>query len=289
MKVISFDVGIRNLAFCYFEIPDKKIKDYKELIKQIRIIKWDIINLSNDDKDLVCNQKNKNGKSCKSKGIFKFKSSHILCKKHAKNSNFIIPSKETNITYLKSKKKDDIIKTYKTLCGIDVINFSNKPNETKQYYLERIKECLNNKILEPTLEKKIKDISLIDVGIQIKKQLDSLFVQNIKNDIDVDLVLIENQISPIANRMKTVQGLITQYFIMRDVNNIVYLSSNNKLKLFIDKKTTYKERKNIGIEIMNNQILEYLENGKWTDIFNSHKKKDDLADSFLQSIYYLVK
>ena len=31
---------------------------------------------------------------------------------------------------------------------------------------------------------------------------------------DIDLILIENQISPIANRMNCLQGMIMQYFIM---------------------------------------------------------------------------
>ena len=54
-----------------------------------------------------------------------------------------------------------------------------------------------------------------------------------------------------------------------------------------NKKTTYAERKKAGIEITrkiitnNNLLLE------WLEIFNKHKKKDDLADSFLQGHWYL--
>jgi hypothetical protein len=51
--------------------------------------------------------------------------------------------------------------------------------------------------------------------------------------LGVDVVLIENQISPIAKRMKDVQVLLTQYFIMKsDETVIIYVSSSNKLKLF---------------------------------------------------------
>ena len=32
---------------------------------------------------------------------------------------------------------------------------------------------------------------------------------------DITHIIIENQISPIATRMKTIQGLLTQYFIMK--------------------------------------------------------------------------
>ena len=60
-----------------------------------------------------------------------------------------------------------------------------------------------------------------------------------------------------------------------------------KLKDFISKKTTYNERKKIGIEITLQKIheLSYLTN--WESHFIKHKKKDDLADCFLQGLWYL--
>ena len=48
------------------------------------------------------------------------------------------------------------------------------------------------------------------MGINLKK-MDELY-----KDDDIDTVIIENQISPIANRMKTLQGMIAQYFIMKE-------------------------------------------------------------------------
>ena len=66
-----------------------------------------------------------------------------------------------------------------------------------------------------------KDVNLITIGRNLKKKFDSLL-----NGYNLDIVLIENQISPIANRMKTLQGMISQYFIMKDVKNIeFYISS----------------------------------------------------------------
>ena len=50
---------------------------------------------------------------------------------------------------------------------------------------------------------------------------------------DITHVVIENQLSPIANRMKTIQGMLAQYFIMIDENiDIQFISSSNKLKQF---------------------------------------------------------
>ena len=53
---------------------------------------------------------------------------------------------------------------------------------------------------------------LVEIGWNMKKHLDKIKDCTMKN---IKYVLIENQISPIANRMKTIQGMLAQYFIMR--------------------------------------------------------------------------
>ena len=63
----------------------------------------------------------------------------------------------------------------------------------------------------------------------------------------IDVVLIENQIGKIAIRMKSLQGMIAQYFIQKNIPTIEFISSKNKL-YFIKYKTTYKERKQLGID-----------------------------------------
>ena len=67
--------------------------------------------------------------------------------------------------------------------------------------------------------------------------------------------------------MKTIQGMITQYFIMEHTTNIEFISSTNKLKLFTDKKTKtdYKERKKMGIEFCRNVIVNNIDNYNYKD------------------------
>ena len=82
-------------------------------------------------------------------------------------------------------------------------------------------------------------------------------------------------------RMKTLQGMIMQHFIEKDIPLVEEVSASNKLKEFLgNKKTTYAERKKASIkfteEILTNNY--YLNN--WKEVFYKHKKKDDLADSF---------
>ncbi len=52
MKVLSFDVGIKNLAYCLFDIKDKN--DYC-------IQDWGILHLCNEEKHECCG-KHKHGK-----------------------------------------------------------------------------------------------------------------------------------------------------------------------------------------------------------------------------------
>ena len=80
-----------------------------------------------------------------------------------------------------------------------------------------------------------------------------------------------------------------QHFIELSVPIIEEISAANKLKPFLSQgqKTTYNERKKIGIKITLQQLTSTSKIIKWMDFFQSHKKKDDLADSFLQGLWYL--
>ena len=137
--------------------------------------------------------------------------------------------------------------------------------------------------------KKIKEYFLLNIGINLKNHFDNNSA--IEN---VELILIENQIGPIANKMKTIQGMISQYFICKNKYNIELVSAINKLKPFIteenkEKNKDYQKRKKFGIEIMTNMINETDNFLMWKDYFLNNKKKDDLSDCFLQCYSYLIQ
>lgn len=291
MIIASFDVGIKNLALCLFEIHDnykdlvsdelnKKNSIYK-LLPYIKILKWDVINLSNDSIKQKCSCINKNGKKCNS--ISKFIKNNIYyCNKHAISSKYIIPNKDNNLSNIKNKKKDEVI----NFCKEKNIIIKNCENKNKFFYVNLIKKYFNDYTLDKIQTTNMNKLDMVTIGKNIRNKLNMIEIPN--------LILIENQIGNLANRMKTVQGLLTQYFIMNNIENIEFLSSSNKLKFFLNKneKTTYKDRKNLGISLIKNNILSKLNTTqqlKWTEHFNNHNKKDDLADSILQSLYYLVK
>jgi len=121
--------------------------------------------------------------------------------------------------------------------------------------------------------------NLIDLGKKLYEALE---------DIRYDFihVIIENQIGPNAIRMKSIQGMITMYFIGKGCD-ITYWNASNKLKPFTTAKLTYAERKKLSIQVTRALIDEHYSDT--LDYFNTHKKKDDLADCFLQMMDFLSK
>ena len=71
---------------------------------------------------------------------------------------------------------------------------------------------------------KCSNINLIDLGKGINLKFNEIF----KNK-NLDKIIIENQIGQNAIRMKCVQGMIAQWFIDNDFDNIDFISSSHKL------------------------------------------------------------
>ena len=144
---------------------------------------------------------------------------------------------------------------------------------------------IKSNVFENITSVKCTDYDIVSIGKTIKEKFDEQIESSDLNLDNIDIILIENQISTIANRMAIIQGMIAEYFLMKNKYNIKFISSANKLKLFIGpKKTTYNERKKLSIEITNNQLNKFT--NEWKDKFLKNKKRDDLADCFLQGLWY---
>ena len=87
--------------------------------------------------------------------------------------------------------------------------------------------------------------------------------------------------------MKTIQGMIAQYFIMTSLCEILFVSSMNKLKKYQCVNMSYKDRKAKSIEICNTILNENANISNMKTLFETHKKKDDLADAFMQGLWYI--
>lgn len=301
MKVISFDIGIKNMAYCV-------LSQTNEPDEPIIIHDWNVLSMIEQNNSITypCNYmmpgKNKKtpSKLCGKNAKYK-KDEHFFCDRHAKkNTQWIIPTKKHTIGSVKKLKVNEII----TLCNSHMLLINQDVKLLKKDKLiEIIMEFYQQHCYEPIVVSKkqsANEVDLIHIGKSIKRLFNQL------PDIDtITHVLIENQISPIANRMKTIQGMLAQYFIMKNDNiNIDFVSSSHKLRQFKDiteitpshentitpdtKNITnpnYKSHKNDGI-VYTNQILS-CNNGfnNWISSMNT-SKKDDLADAFLQGLWY---
>jgi hypothetical protein len=276
MKFISIDVGIKNLSFCLFE--KKSDKDYYD------ILKWDNIDLTEEIDHKCCNEikKDKTDLQLCDKPAKFIKNSKCYCLKHAKKMDFLLPVSEFKLTYLNKQKITSLFNI------ADKYKISYDKPCKKQDLIHLILEFSNTNCFDIIQHQVCNKIGLVTIGKNIQHKFDHLFLDHL---LSIDTVIIENQIGPLANKMKTIQGMLSQYFIMKNNHiNIDFISSSNKLKEFIKEKNAkldYKERKKLGIQVCNDIINKENQYNIWIDMFNKHKKKDDLSDCFLQGYWYI--
>jgi len=286
-KILSFDVGIKNLAYCLIEKTDNNFK----------ILKWDIINLV-EDRDL-CQHVLKNKRVCGKIGRFtgtyidnidnNIMKNIVVCNSH--KTNYIPTETEIDIyncQHVKCKNK----------CSINLLN------KQEWSWCETHKKDIK-KVLTQFKPKKLTFQNCSQQPIQeLAKKLFSKLDQD-KDYILVDDVLIENQPSLKNPNMKTISTLLYSYFVMRGItdkdktqsiiNNIKFISPSNKLK--IDKTTSNTKLKDAK-EKDQKEVYEITKGlGKIycraliTDdekkILEKYDKQDDLCDCFLQGFQYL--
>lgn len=289
MRLISFDVGIKNMGYCIFDMSDN-------LNVLPQVIDWEILNLCPDSSNSshTCQQTIKQKKNatiskvCGKKAKY-FKTEHgpliiYCCETHAKcYLQWVLPKKEHTIPYLKKQSVEKIRE-------LRDIHIPSLPDKTKKLDIIQALDQYYKSKSWTKIEYKKTNAGLVDL-ITIGR---SLFQKLEENPIfsTVTHVIIENQISPIANRMKTIQGMLAQHFISKKTKHIEFVSSSNKLKEFEDVsegKTQYQKNKKDGVFYCS-QLLNTLENDSWIGFFSHYPlKKDDLADCFLQGIWWWKK
>ena len=372
MRIISFDVGMKNLAYCLFHIPDSLVASTAasssaasatNIIHQIKIERWDVIDLrfepvSPENQALTaevaaeipkrtCNNDSKLAKwmylpTVPAETPILSTTALLYCAKCADKSKFKVPSREI----LPFKRKPELIMKKKLGELIDMKANLSEATATaataatataaaqniklrKADLIKEITTILSRDYMEPFEENKYTiynttgvteapavkpkkpnytyahDLDLITYGRNLMKHLDSILYSSSTDNTSIDMMIIENQISTLASRMKTLQGMITQYFIMKNIPQIEFISASCKLKLFTESThhadadadadellvdaSTYADRKKSGIavcrslgEISRKRNSDYA---KWMPLFENHKKKDDLADCFLQGLW----
>ena len=373
MRLLSIDVGIKNLAICLLDVVVVAGDDVVETESNAvhRILVWDVVDICHSDQenaDIVNRASNrpKCAKCSLNAAFFYYKDNvlQLLCKRHStkmrESEHLLLATTDFKLAEYKKVLNGSAVKLY-AFCKehdnawADAIvdtdtDSKTKPkiHELKSVLQDRVRHIARTRYLHAydetmlalliintnpanttsnTIVKTISKpkstpeyVSLITVGSNLMTKLDKLFYSS--ESLVPDRVIIENQISPIATRMKTVQGMLTQYFLVRGVDpaNISFISAANKLKSSLVSSLsnptelddnaftyTYSDRKKMGIacvrklfklqqqqeqqEQQQQQNLQ-LDNATapyWNQVFESHKKKDDMADSLLQALSYLKK
>lgn len=263
MNILSIDIGIKHLAHCILRIQDNLVT----------ILDWDVLDLTNEEIP-KCNFCNKNATYKCIEGCY--------CKVHTRKLPYFIELKDNPLDNLTKKTLEQLIELMdvyqKTKPGLLI----ELDAQNKTRLLKSMKEFKKTKMFSPIKKLKTKDFDIVTLGKTINEKYTTRF-----STFKIDKVLIENQLGTIAPRMKTIQGMVSQYFIMKGVEDIDFVSAGNKLKRFIGKNSKYSERKKKGIEVTLLGLEKDEGIKEWKSHFLTHKKKDDLADAYLQGLWYI--
>ena len=253
MKLISFDVGLRNLAVCVMEGTSRK---------DVKIVHWEVIDVLGEKSGL----------------------SNPRCHKCTASASW---QHVTEATFACSRHKPKQSKQKITKKALGEKSPAELQGELDKYGLQ----CSSKKkadmvtmlyihARQNTWKRCVKSVfagSVIDLAPAIAASLDK------RADVwkDTHLVCVENQPE---RRMFAVQAMVQMYFCCRGTK-CEGVSASHKLNNIItidDRVDSYKGRKKTGIVHAQALVPE-----PWCAHMMKHPKKDDLADSFLQGLWVM--
>ena len=303
IQILSWDVGIKNLAYCLIKKSDDKFK-----IKQ-----WGVINLVENRQK--CDFILRTGEQCSelAKACVYHKDKIPLfsddiplkyaCTRHKEK---MIPKlvQHMDISKSKGKSKKSIVTQKIPNCNLC--------DNASVCYVEGTPHCWcdNHQKKAQSFAKKIgsKRVTVVSCTKQpIQEMSEKLYTKLDKEFPDflkVDRVIIENQPSLRNPTMKTYASILYSYFVMRgiidknttnsNIKEIRFVSPSNKLKVNSvntektlsgkGKEEVYGLTKKLGIK-----YCLALINDDDAKIVNAVKKKDDMCDAFLQGFQHLFK
>ena len=278
--ILSFDVGIINLAYCLFTKENNKLK----------ILDWNIINLTNRESTKCY---------CGLKASF-YQGSKYFCKVHAKKCE---PVKSFDDLFKSNIENKCTCLVKETLCNrksvynIDTEYYCTTHAKTKYKSLET-----SHKV-KPFKNKAVSTMDFDDTRLKLFQIL-----QEKKELLKADIVLIENQPSMKNPTMKSIAAALYDFYMIRglldkvpesNIKIVKFMSPSNKLKLVDDGQTKqiviYKAESNeskaykLTKELSVKYAKELIIGTEWVTFLSSQKKKDDLADALLQGLYYYEK
>jgi hypothetical protein len=303
--ILSFDVGVIHLSYCLLTQSEYVQQDGTIIINWC-ILDWNNIDLTNRSEQ-KCNCGAKASLTNTVNNEIKY-----YCKTHGKkidtrikefNECFLIYDKN-NCDNKDNKDNKDIcnyINNKSTICNKKISFINNNVYYCSTHAKQMYKTLQKSSDLKPFKLKNSATLNFDDVKFRLIMEL-----ENRKNLLSANYVVIENQPSLKNPRMKSIASAIYDYYLIRgiidkditksNITQVKFMSPSNKLKIATEgdikqlikaKKTddtkAYKLTKSLGIKYCL-ELIQHLP--IYVKHFNSHKKKDDLADSFLQGAYF---
>ncbi len=280
MKICSWDVGIYNLSYCILEQDD--------ISKEIKILKWDIVNLVDNDaqkKNRTLLFKNIPIKLNQIPELLEVDYVYIENQPVLKNpqmksiqmilySYFLFYGITDGILIQKTDVNGNIEEYNHKVKTVDFCSASNKLKvyDGPEIALEDLKK--KKAVVKKSKSKKGKKEE--DVETNLNDELDALDSDD--EDYEEKYALL------MAKKMDTKEN--KEQDIVIDTEGID--------KTIIDATTqhggsslAYGDKKKLAIAHATYFLKD--QEPKYAEFFNSHKKKDDLADSFLQGVYVLKR
>jgi len=333
-QLISFDIGIKHLAYCILEY----IPTTPSTPPEYNILEWKIINLLETETDdstpipatHLCQTTLKPvskkvapkicGKCAQyySPQISSPNTTEYYCNKHANlQTQYLHPQNHQlpkySTTQLTKMEKPALQQYANQLSTQNTLSKNNQTTipTTKKSLIPYIQNLQQSIFLQPipTAKPSVKAnrANMVDLCHSLFKQLlqiESRFPQ-------IQQVVIENQIGNIAARMMVIQGMATMFYTSRNRNiQIEHVSSSHKLKYAASlvslpaqpqqsqqinpetpnpktqTKTKYQEHKSHAKDYCELILLSDPKFSVFYEEFKGNKKKkDDLADCFLQGIW----
>jgi hypothetical protein len=253
MRVLAFDIGIKNLAWCLMDSSEG-------------VIDWCNYNIMNDISGAVASAAKC---KCGSNAAWEYSTNnqlHASCKRHLPKDR--PASNATTAGDLKALLKSN---------GQSV---KGKKDELRERALECASLPLQKKIT------KTKSLGLMDIYDGIRKCIRD----RASTMLTADAILLENQPAYKNPTMKTIQSFL--FAALREASHtaskfpdIDLVHASQKVEYETKGDAGYAERKGNSEE----KVLEHIKDPQWRDFFQKAKKRSDLADAYCMCLQWFLK
>ncbi len=288
MRLLSIDVGLKNLALCVLETG--------EADAPAGIVDWRVLDLVSDAPVFCKAVLQKKGTECGQRACFQGDlngETHYYCGTHRALHTRLLEEPIPEITGEGSRCS-------KGKCRGRVEHRLDGAPLCPKHIQSVLKQLRARHAVTKVRGAKCRDVDPTELRIKMWRVLDAL-----GHLLRADAVIIENQPSLKNPIMKSIAETLYNYFICRGlvdkeltgstIRSIRYVSPSNKMKLSAEmssslgaiknKALKYRKTKELSIQHAR-QLLSADEGGQ--RFLMQHTKRDDLADSLLQGIAHLA-